>query len=530
MVNEQEKLELLTLLEALEKIEIAESIDCSKMKREEAKEVYRKVLETDNKPAQRKLATTDLFFLLLIGCKRADVDDDWLYDRCREIYLNPNGYLDLWAREHYKSTIITFAKTIQDILADPEITVGIFSHTRPIAKAFLEQIKREFETNDYLKKLFPDVLYQNPKSESPKWSLDSGIIVKRKNNPKEASVEAWGLVDGQPTSKHFKVQVYDDIVTRESVTTPDQIKKVTQAWELSLNLGANGGFRRYIGTRYHVHDTYRTMIDRGSVITRIKAATHNGKSPPDGKSVFMPDELLIEKRRDMGPYIFGAQMLQDPVSDKSMSFRADWLRYYEKLGDTSKWNKYLLADPANSKKKTSDYTVMFVIGLAPDQNYYLLDGIRDRLNLTQRTERVFEFYRNNKLRGIGYEHYGMQADIDHIKYVQEQRNYRFNITSLGGSVPKEDRIRKLVPIFEQGRFYLPKRLSFVDHTGETKDLIKEFLDNEYFAFPVSIHDDMLDCMSRILEPTLNAQFPKPQETKKTERNFTSSNPSTGWMG
>ena len=32
------------------------------------------------------------------------------------------------------------------------------------------------------------------------WSLDGGLVVKRKSNPKEATVEAWGLVDSQPTS------------------------------------------------------------------------------------------------------------------------------------------------------------------------------------------------------------------------------------------------------------------------------------------------------------------------------------------
>ena len=95
----------------------------------------------------RNLARTDLYFLIRYGLARRDIEDEWLFDRCREVQNNPNGYLDLWSREHYKSTIITYAKTMQDILAshgdDPlmdEVTVGIFSHTRPIAKGFLRQI------------------------------------------------------------------------------------------------------------------------------------------------------------------------------------------------------------------------------------------------------------------------------------------------------------------------------------------------------------------------------------------------------
>ena len=78
--------------------------------------------------------------------------------------------------------------------------MGIFSHTRPIAKGFLRQIKRELEGNNVLKALFQDILHADPQHQSPKWSEDDGIIVKRKTNPKEATVEAWGLVDGQPTS------------------------------------------------------------------------------------------------------------------------------------------------------------------------------------------------------------------------------------------------------------------------------------------------------------------------------------------
>ena len=85
----------------------------------------------------RHLCKDDLFYLLTRGLSRIDINRDWLFERCEEVQNCPDGYIDLWAREHYKSTIITYGKTIQDILNNPEITVGIFSHTKPIAKAFL---------------------------------------------------------------------------------------------------------------------------------------------------------------------------------------------------------------------------------------------------------------------------------------------------------------------------------------------------------------------------------------------------------
>jgi predicted phage terminase large subunit-like protein len=484
---------------------------CAGLSREKANALYLEVLQDRDTKAMQQLAKEDLFFLLSVGCKRKDLDRDWLYDRCREVEASPDGHLDLWARDHYKSTIITFGKTIQDILVDPEITVGIHSHTRPIAKGFLEQIKREFEHNTFLQDLFPDVLYREPHKQSPKWALDSGIIVKRKTNPKEATVEAWGLVDGQPTGKHFMLQVYDDVVTVESVTTPEQIKKTTSAWEMSQNLGSGDRTRRrYIGTRYHISDTYRVMMDRGSVEKRIHTATTSGKFP--GEPVLLSLELLTQKRRDMGPYTFGTQMLQDPVADKSMGFKEEWLKYYDRLGDTKAWNKYLLIDPASEKKATSDYTVMLVIGLAPDSNYYLLDAVRDRLNLTQRARKVFELHRKWAPQAVGYEKYGMQSDIEHIKYVMEQENYRFNITELGGSMAKNDRIKMLVPVFEQGRFYLPRTLHYVNYEGRSLDYIQQFKDDEFLAFPVGVHDDMLDCTARILDPALDAKFPQKSES------------------
>lgn len=496
--------------------------------REGANELYNQVFESQNESAQRWLCLNDLFFLLTRGCKRIDMDKDWIFARCREVQASPDGHLDLWAREHYKSTIITFGLTIQGILKDPEKSNGIFSHTRGIAKGFLDQIKREFEANQYLIKLFPDVLYEDPRNQAPKWSLDSGIIIKRKTNPKEATVEAWGLVDGQPTSKHFDNRIYDDVVTLESVTTPEQIRKTTAAWEMSINLGARGGSERYIGTRYHANDTYRTMMERGAVKPRVYPATDNGKMDEFSKPVLLDMEDLQKKRTAMGPYTFGTQMLQNPVADNSMGFKEEWLMFYENIQNTQGWNIYILVDPSSGRKKTTgDYSVFEVIGLAPDNNYYLLEGFRDRLNLTQRAKKLFELHRKYNPRSVGYEQYGMQADIDFIKVEMERQNYRFGIIELGGMAVKEDRIKKLVPIFEQKRFFMPKTQTFINHEGKPVDYVKAFIDEEYKFFPVSTHDDMLDCRARILDPVLGAVFPKKVEPISPNYFFSGG---TGFMG
>ncbi len=472
------------------------------------------MLKSNDTEAMRRLCLEDLFYLLTIACKRKDINHPWIYDRCREVEAAPDGYIDLWAREHYKSTIITFGLNIQDILKDPEETIGIFSHTRPIAKKFLSQIKYELETNTFLKDLFPDILYQDPQKESPRWSLDGGLIVKRKTNPKEASFEAWGLVDGQPTASHFSIMDYDDVVVRESITSPDMIHKTTEALAISYNLqGKNNGRAckvRFVGTRYHANDSYRTIIDRETAIPRYHYPTDKGKNDItiEGNPVLKTREELLKKYRNEGSYVYGCQMLMNPIADKQMGFKLDWIETYNILKNYEGWNFYLLVDPAGEKKKGSDYTVMVVVGLAPDKNYYLVDGLRDRMNLTQRAEALMTLHRKWKPKACGYEKYGKDSDIEHIKYVQEQEGYRFQIVALGGPMPKNDRIRRLVPLFEQHRFYLPARLLYNTVDGKMLDLIQILLTEEYSDFPVSKHDDIMDCIARITDEDLAAVFPK----------------------
>lgn len=469
-----------------------------------------------------------MFFLLYFALGRKDIYHQWLFDRCREIEAEPNDHLDLWAREHYKSTIITFALSLQDILSshgqdpDPkwegkELTIGIFSHTRPTAKGFLRQIKYEAETNIILREFFDDIFWANPKKDAPKWSEDDGIIFKRKSNPNAATVEAHGVVDGQPTGKHFDMLVYDDLVTEKSVSTEEMRAKTTDQLALSYNLGAHGGYRRFIGTRYHFNDTYKVLMDRKTAKVRKYAATKDGTI--DGDPVFISKEALVKKRADQGPYIFGCQMLQDPKSEDTQGFKEEWLKYWT-ISPAKGLNTYILVDPAGSKGKKNDYTSMWVVGLGADKNYYVLEFFRDKLNLTERASKLFYLHKKWLPLGVAYEKYGMQADVEHIEYEMEVNNYRFEITEVGGSAAKNDRIRRLVPLFEKKRIYLPRNMIYVDHHGVTQDMVTIFRNEEYLPFPVGFHPDMLDALARIVEKELDARFPA-----KSNYDVQSSNPS-----
>jgi len=192
-------------------------------------------------------------------------------------------------------------------------------------------------------------------------------------------------------------------------------------------------------------------------------------------------------------------------------FDKSYLQFYKKL-DVDLLNRYIIVDPANSKKKTSDYTTMFVFGAGEDRNYYWLHMLRDRLDPDERATSLLRLHRIYKPLLVGYEEYGMQGDIFYVNRVMEERNYRFHIEPLGmrGShrgLSKQDRIRTLTPLYRAGLMYMPEHQTLKLITGEEVDVAQLFIEKEYLRYPRVSHDDMLDVMARITDPLMNIEFP-----------------------
>jgi len=462
--------------------------------------------------AMRAMGEDDFFFFCYfvlsfpLGTPGKGVSP-FLVARCYEIQDCHNKTLDLWAREHWKSSLITKALTIWTMIHNPESTQGIFCHTRTMAKSFLNDIKIELESNEVIHNCWPEIFYENPKKEAAQWSLESGLYIKRKRNIKEAAVEANGLVDGLPVGKHYSHRIYDDPIEAKNVTTPAQMKKAWDAYQHSVHLGQRGGQYRIVGTRYSSGDIYEHIMKNDKVVARIypSEVDGQGKAHFGGIPVFWTREELDEKARVLDEFNYSSQMLQDPTAKSEQKFRAEWLRYYRNLPNL---NYYMLVDPSGKKGKKNDYTVMAVIGVDSMRNYFLVDMVRDKLKLSEKWEKLKGLVEKwNIETEIGYESYGMQADIDYYNERMEAEGFYFNIVELGGSVPKVDRIKRLVPLFSKGRFFLPYTLTYADVEGKFHDLISEFITEEYGKFPFGANDDMLDCMARIVEGKMNVTFP-----------------------
>lgn len=194
--------------------------------------------------------------------------------------------------------------------------------------------------------------------------------------------------------------------------------------------------------------------------------------------------------------------------------------YYEKV-DHKGMNVYLLVDPnmgterLRSKISKSDACAMAVIGLHDDQNYYFLDGVRERCTTKERMDHLFRLHRKWRPVKTAYEEYGLQADTVDLTQQMEKENYRFPVIVLGRAgvwhnLSKTDRIRPLATQARNGRWYFPNPAT-PNREPHLAELVKYIIEKEWEKHPACRFDDMLDVISRINDPDVDARFPAPQQ-------------------
>jgi len=480
----------------------------------------------------RALIANDLWFLLYFIVKPfADkagmerVNHPFTVQACQEIQGGPRDYtLDLWARFHFKSSIITIAETIQYELKNPEYATGLFSHKAPIAKDFLFTIKSIFENEKILVATYPDVVWEDPRRQAPLWSIDEGIILKRKSNRKEASVSGHGLVEGMPTALHFERRVYDDISTNDIAGSVDIIRNVNHAFDVSQNLKTLvGSHHRVTGTYYSHQDPLIYVRNKKNIdgspkyFIRFKPATDDGTR--DGKPVLMDQESLDELKTDSS---FNCQQLLDPTPREEQKLNFEYLQAIEKEAIPKRVYRFMLIDQAgdagSNKTKDGDAWAIGVLAVEPvsddiGQAKVFLENLW--VEIASESEAIDQAVRMFIDSGIvvrlGVEKVGISTTHIHIakalkargRYVDFDENNKK--TSVGVLLRPAGRHKKK---FIEAALAWPLNNSKLYYSKSIKSGYIERLKQEMDNFPLW-HDDVLNMMAYLYDMIKEYNFPKP---------------------
>jgi hypothetical protein len=500
----------------------------------------------------RELFFNDLWFVVYFILKVPPANHPWVVDVCKEVQQGPkNRTLDLWAREHFKTTILTTAEPIQNrikraILEGFEETTGIFAYNRPVAKAFLRGIKNIFEQSDLLKDMFPQVCWKEPHKEAPKWSEDDGLVLKRTGMQKESCFEAYGLIEGMPTSKHFSYRIYDDISTLDLVETEASVAKVKSRFYMSANLGTMTGKHRVTGTIYDFNDILVELLNKKDTSgndlyhVRKKPATHDGEF--NGEPVLLPHERNEELKVD--PIAYATQQLIDPRRTGEIRKITSELLEEVLPHDLPKHLfKFFTIDPAGDKKtikRARDSWAMMICGVRPymdelgQSDLYILDMIIEPMAFDDAMKNIVDmFLRNGIVYRVGIESIGSSMIDIHVANALRAKG---RIVTL-----ENENLVKLHPAGRKKAYRIESALSWPLSNGKIKvskgipENYRKRLKEEMDKFPFW-HDDALDALSYQYDLFKDFRFAlfKPQESKEDayERKYQEmlqANSGHGWM-
>jgi hypothetical protein len=495
----------------------------------------------------KELILNDLFFTLFFvvhpfnpGCEYM-VNHPFIVQACKDVEEGPKDFtLDLWARFHYKSSIITTAETIQYIAGNPELSTGIFSYANKPAKKFLFSIREICQNEKILHKCFPEIFWENPQKEAPMWSIDEGIILGRKSNRREPTVSAYGLTEGMPTGSHFERRIYDDIVTEDIGDSPDVMEKVKEKYDSSQNLTTDGGTHRVTGTPYHHNDPLNYIRNKKDIYDLNKPAYHLRLKTASSNDGIDGEPVLLSKRTYDNLKLtstFACQQLLDPTPVGIRRLDSTLFLEIEPEFIPTNVYKFIVIDPAGDKEGLGgkrDNWAIGVFGVEPRvddmglSKVYLMDAIIETMGESEAPTEIARMYvKNSRIWQMGIEKVALSTTELHVSQALEKRRIfvstenRSLVILRPGGRKKAKRIERALayPLFN-GKLFMSKAVPKI-----YRDKIKE----EAETFPYGIHDDGLDMWSYLYDMINDFRFViMDEEEQREEREKVGRNAVTGY--
>jgi len=382
-------------------------------------------------------------------------------------------------RDHFKTTFFTISYPLQQLCIDKSkrflLSNAVFSN----AQDFLTSIKRQVERNEKLK-------WWDLKPGDP-WSSEE-LSVERDTIHKEPSISIAGIGSQLP-SQHYDCIIWDDLVNDKNITSKEYIDKVIDWWKNTLSLLEPGGLGIMIGTFWHYLDLYQYVIN--NLAEDFDIFVRSAKKE-DGTPYFVSRfslEELERIRRLRGDYMFSLQYLNKLTNPEDAIFRIEDIQYYSELPTPVRY--FMTIDPALSEELTADYSVIMVCAVDSDNNLYVVDYFRDRVNPKSLIDNIFKYADIYKPVKIGIETIAFQRVLKF--WLEDEMRARSNFLPIEelrtSDKAKPDRILALQPRFNAKTVFIKRFMA---------DLIDELI---RFRYPNinQEHDDIIDALAYQLE-------------------------------
>lgn len=329
--------------------------------------------------------------------------------------------LVLLPRDHGKSAMVAY-RVAWEITRNPAVRILYISSTANLAEKQLKFIKDILDSRIY-RRYWPEMTHPD-EGKREKWSSTEISVdhPKRKaETVRDPTIFTAGLTTGI-TGMHCDIAVMDDVVVKENALTDEGRSKVKTQYSLLSSIESADAREWIVGTRYHSIDLYNDLLEMvveesdedGEIIYSeplYEVFERQLEDVGDGTGQYLwPRQQRKDgqwfgfdqriRARKYAQYLdktqFRAQYYNDPNDAESAPIQPDLFQYYNRAliqrqsgsvyFNGTKLNVFAAIDFAYTLGVKSDFSCVVVVGVDPQNNYYVLDIERFK------TDRISDYF------------------------------------------------------------------------------------------------------------------------------------------
>lgn len=430
-------------------------------------------------------------------------------------------------RGHAKSTAITHAYTIANIVFREKSFVLIISDTETQATFFLNDIKKELVENEDLMKMF-DI------KGLAKDSISDFIV--EFNDGHQARIIAKGsgqsLRGAKWANKRPDLIICDDLENDEIVMNKDRREKFRRWFSGTLlPCRSKDGIIRVIGTILHQDAMLERLMPRvgrknvivedlkvyygpnaGAVWKSAKYKAHDRRFTKALWPTYKPIEWLKKERetyQDQGMLdIWSQEMLNEPQDEENAPFRRSDFKESDEADKKRSFNYYIASDLALTLDQQRDYCC-FIVGAVDDEGKLSVPHvIHQRMQSDEIEETIFQLNETYNPEMFFFEKGQIWLSLQpHLINGMVQRGKYFTYEALPSVTDKLSRASAIRARMRVGAVKFDKKA----------DWYPDFED-ECIKFPRGAHDDQVDALS-LLGRGLNKFYSAPTDKELSEEAY-----------